>query len=55
MITQKDLDPQEGETGLTSTGANQEFPFFLILTFFFQRENYVGIPHTINNVLTLGL
>lgn len=38
MITQKDLDPQEGETGLTSTGANREFPFFLILTFFFFKE-----------------
>lgn len=52
MITQKDLDPQGGEPDLTSTGVNRVsiFPYSVII---FQRENYLGVSHTINNVLTL--
>lgn len=52
MITQKDLDPQGGEPDLTSTGVNgvSIFPYSVII---FQRENYLGVSHTINNVLTL--
>lgn len=53
MITQKDLDPQQEAEPGSQALVQRGIPISPYSVIIFQRENYLGVSHTINNVLTL--